>query len=254
MNLIRNRRPFAAIIAALVAVPAHGDELIGNVIDLGSGKGLMGVVISIEDIKGKEVASGVTDGEGAYRITVAEGKPFPFSGKFQKPNYVDSPARLTIYQTKKAQVQVGMIKREGPPPEYYNHAAEELAKNINTEQRWQELRTIASLPDSSRQLVSAKLNTSGHADIVDDLTMARQTQDVVAAFSKTIGEGGGFPHVAVLPDDAGKIVIVPDSASSGQIAKVQSALDDAKFKADDQSNNISILKQKALQGGVVRMQ
>jgi hypothetical protein len=245
MNQSSNWRPLAALLAALVSVSVHGDEVTGKVIDLGSGNGLPGVLISIRDLKDHEVASGSTDGVGAYSVTVPKRPTLPLTAQFRKPNFVTDPTLLTIKQTKTAQDSVTMVQSEGTTA-YYNQAIAELEQDTSAGQRWQKAWAVASLPDANQQLVKAKLGASGHTDIVNDVNKARQTQEVIAAVSKNVSDGG-LPHVAVLPNNASRLVaIVPDSTSRVQVAKVQSVLDDAKGKADVQGQDVYLLKQRAI--------
>ncbi|MGF6931282.1 hypothetical protein OKW41_000421 [Paraburkholderia sp. UCT70] len=245
MKRSSNWRPLAALLAALVSAAVHGDEVTGKVIDLGSSRGLPGVLISIRDLKDHEVASGSTDGVGAYSVAIPKGQTLPMTAQFRKPNFVSDPTLLTIKQTKTAQDSVSMVQSEGTTA-YYNRAVAELEQDTSAAQRWQKAWAVASLPDADQQLVKAQLATNGHTDIVNDVNKARQTQEVIAAVSRNVRDGG-LPHVAVLPNNSSKLVaIVPDSTSRVQFAKVQSVLNDAKEKADLQGQGVYLLKPEAI--------
>jgi hypothetical protein len=231
MNRYRYWHIGAVSLVTLACLPAWGDSLNGQVLDLGTNDGLAGVLISVRTFDGKELVTGGTDLHGAYSIPLPADHPLPLVAVFRKVSYAQDPTRAAVAQTSNAQKDVYLAKKDDGDKQYYTNVADSLGNEADQAQRWNKLQTVSALPPASQEIVTGQLQRSGNVMALNDLATANKTNQVLASVRKNLREQNQ-PEIAALPDYKNKqIVILSTAPAATNYAVVQDVLNQAKQDA-----------------------
>jgi hypothetical protein len=221
----------ATSFVTLACLPAWGDSLNGQVLDLGTNEGLAGVLISVRTFDGKELVTGGTDLHGAYSIALPPDHPLPLIAVFRKVTYAQDPTRAPVDQTSKTQKDVYLAKKDDSDKQYYTNVADSLGNEADQAQRWNKLQTVSALPPASQELVTGQLQRSGNVVALNDLATANKTNQVLASVRKRLREENQ-PEIAALPDyKKRQIVILSTAPALTNYTMVQDLLNHAKQEA-----------------------
>ena len=180
----RNAGVGMGFVVCVVSCPASGEVLKGTVNDLSSpSKGIPGVSLSVRDAKDKELAPGLTNGQGEYSV------PYPAQKAgvkvkviYEKPGFTPRPVVKWIANSDGPQEPVLLLKA-GADDEYYRGAAaalETLARRESPGGLHKSAAVVAALPKSDKDRLLRYLMKAPAQDVVEAIKIADADASLVS--------------------------------------------------------------------------
>lgn len=145
------------------------------------------MLLSVRDASDKELASGLTNVEGQYRVQYPAQKPgAKVKVTYEKLGFTPRPAKRSVADSKSPQEPV-LLLREGADDGYYNAVAGAL-QTMAPAKLQESATAVAALPQADRERVLRSLKRAPAADVVRAIDVAVADASIVSRVKAAIHE------------------------------------------------------------------
>jgi hypothetical protein len=208
-------------------VSAADIYLEGTVNDLGAAnsanKGIASVWITVKNTKNMEVANGLTNARGSYRIALPTPDNTVFA-YYEKLGFQPRPTIRSITDIKKKQEAVFLV-REDASSAYYKESAKNIsdaATTLSLPEMDERVYLVVSLPQPVRSQVTEQLKELAASDVLNKIQVG---ENIDMKLKTRLSENANLKSY-IIADTIGEtvklngsVLTVDEKAKAGEIAK-----------------------------------